>query len=181
MRTWSLKFKVFFQASGKAPSIPYLFGYFLKTMLQIVFQMSCVFMMLWMTLFHNRWQNFRDFIIRNYSEDSLNYLCGFFIFFALIVITFGRGCKFFEISLFQERDKKNLSQFRTFLYACWWIFKRSLLHIISWNIFEMSGKNFLDFLNFILPCFQLPKILCFKNLEKEGIFSLWFWFLWRIS
>ena len=78
-------------------------------MLQIVFQMLFIFMILWMTVFHNRWQNFRDFITKNYSEDSLNYLCGFFIFLALIGITFGRGWIFFEISLYRETDKQSLT------------------------------------------------------------------------
>ena len=48
-------------------------------------------MILWMTLFHDRWQNSRDFIERNYSFQSLIYLCGFIIIFSLVLTTFGRG------------------------------------------------------------------------------------------
>ena len=48
-------------------------------------------MILWMTLFHKRWQNFRYFMIRNYSAESVIYLSGFLIFFAFTITTIGEG------------------------------------------------------------------------------------------
>ena len=79
------------KATGKAPTILYLLGYFLKIMFQILFQTIFLFMILWMILFHNRWQNFREFMSRNYSSESVKYLSGFLIITALVVTTFGRG------------------------------------------------------------------------------------------
>ena len=60
-------------------------------MIQIIFQTLFLFMILWMILFHDRWENFRDFMTRNYSSDSLIYFCGFLILFAFLLITLGRG------------------------------------------------------------------------------------------
>ena len=70
--------------------MPYLIAFSLKTIFQIVYQTIFLFMILWMTLFHDRWQNSRDFIERNYSSQSLIYLCGFIIIFSLVVTIFGR-------------------------------------------------------------------------------------------
>ena len=66
----------------------------LKLMIQIIFQTLFLFMILWMILFHDRWENFRDFMTRNYSSDSLIYFCGFLILFAFLLTTLGRGFLF---------------------------------------------------------------------------------------
>ena len=68
-----------------------MLGYCLKIMFQIVFQTLLLFMVLWMTLFHDRWENFRDFMTRTYSPESVIYLSGFVIITALMVTTFGTG------------------------------------------------------------------------------------------
>ena len=79
------------KATGKTPTISYLLGYFLKTIIQIAFQTIFLFMILWMILFHKRWENFREFMLRNYSADSFVVLSGFLIITALLLTTFGRG------------------------------------------------------------------------------------------
>ena len=66
-----------------------LFGF--KLLLQIVFQTMFLFMILWMTLFHNRWENIRKFLKRNYSPGSVIYLSGSLILFALILTIIDRG------------------------------------------------------------------------------------------
>ena len=63
----------------------------LKVVLQIAFQTIFLFMILWMTLFHKRWENFRYFMNRNYSSKSVIFLSGFLILFAFTVTTLGRG------------------------------------------------------------------------------------------
>ena len=86
------------KATGKAPTISYLFGYFLKMIVQIASQTLFLFMILWMILFHKRWENFREFMSRNYSADSLVVLSGFLLISALVLTTFGRGwiCDFLK-------------------------------------------------------------------------------------
>ena len=63
----------------------------LKLMLQIVFQTMFLFMILWMTLFHDRWQNVRNFLKGNYSPASDIYFSGLIILLALVMTTLGRG------------------------------------------------------------------------------------------
>ena len=63
----------------------------LKLMLQIIFQTMFLFMILWMTLFHDRWQNVRNFLKGNYSAASDIYFSGFIILLALVITTLGRG------------------------------------------------------------------------------------------
>ena len=50
-----------------------------------------LFMMLWMTVFHNRWQNVRDFMVRTYSPESVKYLSGMILISAYMIIIFARG------------------------------------------------------------------------------------------
>ena len=61
----------------------------IKLQLQIVFQTIFLFTILWMTLFHKRWENFRYFMTRNYSPESEIYLSGFLIVSALTLTTLG--------------------------------------------------------------------------------------------
>ena len=60
-------------------------------MFQIVFQTLFLFMVLWMTLFHDRWENVRDFMTRTYNFESVIYLSGFVVITALMITTFGKG------------------------------------------------------------------------------------------
>ena len=76
--------------------MPYMFGVCLKTLFQILFQTLFLFVVLWMTLFHDRWQNLRDFMSRTYSKESVLYLSGLIIITALMVTTFGRGLIIFK-------------------------------------------------------------------------------------
>ena len=68
-----------------------MIGFCLKLLLQIVFQTMFLFLILWSSLFDNRWENVRSFLTRNYSPESVIYLSGLLIFFALIVTTIGWG------------------------------------------------------------------------------------------
>ena len=63
----------------------------LKLIFQIILQTIFLFMILWMTLFHERWENIRYFMNRNYSTKSARFLSGFLILFAYILTTSGRG------------------------------------------------------------------------------------------
>ena len=85
------KSQKYFQTSGQLPTVSYMLAFSLKLITHIVFQTIFLFMILWMTLFHNRWENFRYFMIRNYSTDSVIYLSGFLILFAFTVTTLGEG------------------------------------------------------------------------------------------
>ena len=60
-------------------------------MFQIVFQTLFLFIVLWMTLFHDRWENVRDFMTRTYNFESVIYLSGFVVISALMVTIFGKG------------------------------------------------------------------------------------------
>ena len=81
----------YFQSSGQPPTFSYMLAFSVKIILQIVFQTMFIFLILWMTLFHERWENFRYFMIRNYSSKSVIYLCGLLILFVFIVTTLGTG------------------------------------------------------------------------------------------
>ena len=80
---------LYFQATGKPPTVPYMLTFGLKLMLEIVYQTIFLFMILWMALFHKRWENFRYFMKRNYFPDSEIYLSGFIIVSALTLTTLG--------------------------------------------------------------------------------------------
>ena len=54
-------------------------------------------MILWMTLFHERWENFRYFMTRNYSPESVIYLSGFLIIFVFTLTTLGRDYESFQL------------------------------------------------------------------------------------
>ena len=71
--------------------MPYMLAFGVKLILQIVFQTMFLYMVLWMTLFHERWENLRHFMKRNYSPESVIYLSGFLISFAHVVTTLGIG------------------------------------------------------------------------------------------
>ena len=68
-----------------------MLAFSLKLTIQIVSQTIFLFMILWMTLFHKRWENFRYFMVRNYSAESVIYLSGFLILFAFSLTTLGEG------------------------------------------------------------------------------------------
>ena len=63
-----------------------------------------LFMILWMTLFHNRWKNMRNYLKRTNSPESVIYLSGFLILFALILTALGNG---FDTS----KDRRRLNNF----------------------------------------------------------------------
>ena len=79
------------RATGRVPRIPYLLGYFLKIIIQIAFQTIFLFMVLWMIVFHKRWENFRELMSRNYPANSFIVFSGLIIISTLFVTTFGRG------------------------------------------------------------------------------------------
>ena len=70
--------------------MPYMIGFCLKTMFQILFQTLFLFVVLWMTLFHDRWKNVRDYMTRTYFPESVIYLSGVTIITAFMIATFGR-------------------------------------------------------------------------------------------
>lgn len=63
----------------------------------IVFQTMFLFMILWMALFHKRWDNFRYFMTRNYDPESIIYLTGFLILSALTLTSLGWWCDLYEL------------------------------------------------------------------------------------
>ena len=81
-----------------------MFSFGLKLLIQIVFQTMFLFMILWMTLFHNRWKNMRNFLKRNNSPESVIYLSGFLILFALILTALGNGSD-------TSKDRRRLNNF----------------------------------------------------------------------
>ena len=85
----------YFQANGQPPTVPYMLAFGVKLVAQVVFQTMLLFLILWMSLVHKRWENFRYFMIRNYAPDSLIFLSGFMIIFGFIVTTLGRGFEIF--------------------------------------------------------------------------------------
>ena len=93
------KSQKYFQATGKLPTVSYMLAVSLKLITQIVFQTIFLFMILWMTLFHKRWENFRYFMIRNYSAESVIYFSGFLILLAFTVTILGEGCLSLPIRL----------------------------------------------------------------------------------
>ena len=74
----------------------------LKLILQLAFQTMFLFMILWMTLIDNRWENLRYFLIQNYSTEKADiYLSGSLILFFFIVTILGRG---FESFIFKHKE-----------------------------------------------------------------------------
>ena len=93
--------RLLFKTTGRAPTIPYMLSFGLKLIFQIIFHTIFTFMILWVTIFHKRWKNFRNFLARNYSRESVIYLSGFLIISAFTLTTLGRGFKSFS------SDEKN--------------------------------------------------------------------------
>ena len=94
------------QVIGQPPSISYMLAFGLKLIIQIVCQTIFLFFILWMTLFHERWANFRFFMTRNYSPKSLIYLSSFLILFSYIITTLGIGRVRFVKPIF-SKDRPN--------------------------------------------------------------------------
>ena len=96
--------------------MPYMLAFGVKLILQIVFQTMFLFMVLWMTLFHERWENLRHFMKRNYSPETVIYLSGFLISFAHVVTTLGIGSRSFGLHsygksyLFPTRNGPKLAE-----------------------------------------------------------------------
>ena len=85
--------RLLFKTTGRAPTIPYMLSFGLKLIFQIIFHTIFTFMILWMTLFHKRWENFRNFLTRNYSQNSVIYLGGFLMISSFTLTTLGRSFK----------------------------------------------------------------------------------------
>ena len=83
--------------TGQPPTISYMLAFGLKLILQIVFQTIFLFMILWMTLIHKRWENLRYFISREYSQESVVFISGSLILLFFILITLGKGVKVIKL------------------------------------------------------------------------------------
>ena len=73
------------------PNTIFMLIFGLKMIIQIIFQTSVIFFVLWMTLFHERWKNVREYIERSYTSDTMLLISGLIIFISYFFIIFGRS------------------------------------------------------------------------------------------
>ena len=79
------------KTTGRPPGAIYSIFFILKLMGQIAFQTFVAFMVLWLTLFYDRWGNYREFMSRNYSSLTVSVISGFVIFLVFPALILGHG------------------------------------------------------------------------------------------
>ena len=81
---------LYFKNSGRPPRTVWSILLVIKMILQLSFQTFVAFLVLWLTLFYERWENYRMYIGRTYEFD-VSFLSGIFIFWVFPTLNLGLG------------------------------------------------------------------------------------------
>ena len=93
-----LKLYLYFKKIGRPPRIVWSILLVTKVLLQLSFQTFVTFLVLWLTLFYERWENYRMYIRRTYDFD-VSILSGIFIFLVFPTLNLGLGHSIISLKL----------------------------------------------------------------------------------
>ena len=106
---------LYFKNSGRPPRTVWSILLVIKMILQLSFQTFVAFLVLWLTLFYERWENHRMYIRRTYDFD-VSILSGIFIFLVFPTLNLGLG---HSIISFKLRSFYKLTQkVQNFIICC---------------------------------------------------------------
>ena len=106
---------LYFKNSGRPPRNVWSILLVIKMILQLSFQTFVAFLVLWLTLFYERWENYRIYIRRTYDFD-VSILSGIFIFLVFPTLNLGLG---HSIISFKLRSFYKLTQkVQNFISCC---------------------------------------------------------------
>ena len=143
----------------------------LKLLLQIAVQTLFLFIILWMTLFHPRWKNFRIFLDRTYTSQSVIFITGFFMFLTFMMLILGKRSLMFFVFVI-KKNRKDLLKFKISFFA------QFLISKIGWNRKQQQFLKFFEIFGtwqkWISRCFQGQKFIFWKNKVRNRKFIvLW--------